>query len=62
MKKLLIAEIVPEMAECPVCAERDYILLEIWVIGEGYLFEVTCLSCGYDNSMEQEFIWLNGFG
>lgn len=47
--------IVSGKYECPVCAERDYIL-EITEDDEAVF--ICCLSCGYDGSMKQDFIVL----
>lgn len=35
--------------QCPVCAERDYISID------NKRGAITCLSCGYDNSMNRKF-------
>ena len=46
----MTTEIVSEIYECPLCAERDYIL-----VIDGSIY---CLSCGYDGSNSEDFIVL----
>lgn len=46
--------IIPEVTECPVCGERDYIEI-VFLLSPPTLISVTCLSCGYDDSMTNKF-------
>lgn len=41
--------VTKEVDQCPVCSERDYITVD------NKTGAITCLSCGYDNSMSKKF-------
>ena len=47
--------IVAETYQCPVCAEKDYILV---TTVEQEVTQMICLSCGYDASETADFITL----
>lgn len=47
--------IVAETYQCPLCAEKDYILV---TTVEQIVTALLCLSCGYDASNTAEFITL----
>jgi len=47
--------IVAETYECPVCAEKDYILV---TTVDQVVTQIICLSCCYDASNTAEFIVL----
>lgn len=46
--------IISDVVECPVCGEKSYIMLTII---EGVVTPIIlCLSCGYDGSMNIDWI------
>lgn len=47
--------IVSNTYQCPVCNEKEYILV---VTVDEVITERICLSCGYDGSMSEDFITL----
>lgn len=47
--------IVAETYQCPLCAEKDYIL--VTTVGQE-VTQIICLDCGYDASNTAEFIEL----
>ena len=47
--------IVAETYQCPVCGEKDYILV---TTVDQSITEIICLECGYDASNSADFIVL----
>lgn len=43
-----MTDIISEFVQCPCCGEKDYLDADIQ----------SCLQCGYDGSMENEWIFL----
>lgn len=47
--------IFPEVVQCPVCGEKDYIDVDL------FIGHAICLNCGYDGSMVNQWIPLYPF-